>query len=168
MRQAQGRTFAEHCSLIVLYINGLQSLADTKRARVVFEPDPSLDALYIDGALLGQVVHNLVENAIQHSRGHTGIIHVAFHEDVKLSGYLLSVADNGRGIQRRDQGRVFERFYRADSSPDVHPEGTGLGLYLVKMVIEDLLGGRVWCTSTPGKGATFYAFIPKDAVHKLQ
>lgn len=155
-------------ALITSYIEGLKPLAVAKEVTVTFNPDESLGALCIDAALFGQVIHNFIENAIQHSPVRVGAVHVVFRRDAMRKGYVLSVADNGRGILKADKTHVFERFYRADSSSDVHPEGTGLGLYLVKLVIEDVLGGTVWCTSVVGRGAIFYAFVPKEAVHTLQ
>jgi PAS domain S-box-containing protein len=152
--------------LIATYVEGLRPIAETKGVRVTFEPN-ELAQLYIDASIFGQVVHNLLENAIHYSPQKEGLIHVTFDYDGKWDGYLLSVKDNGIGIKKSDQALVFERFYRAESSPSIDPNGTGLGLYLVKLVIVDLLGGRVWCKSAVGKGTTFYAFIPKDMVHTV-
>jgi len=63
---------------------------------------------------------------------------------------------------REAQGRLFEKFYRADNVTSMETEGTGLGLYLVRLIMEQL-GGRVWCESVEGEGATFAFTLPLHA-----
>ena len=78
-------------------------------------------------------------------------------------GVRISVADNGPGLSEEDQKRIFERFYRADSSRvRVDGEGSGLGLSIVDAVMQ-AHGGSVTVTSEIGKGATFILYFPQRA-----
>jgi signal transduction histidine kinase len=69
------------------------------------------------------------------------------------------VADSGVGIPRAAQARLFERFYRADNAMAMEVEGTGLGLHLVRLIVEQA-GGNVWCESEEGHGAVFSFTLP--------
>jgi signal transduction histidine kinase len=70
-----------------------------------------------------------------------------------------SVHDNGIGIPEAARQRLFEKFYRADNARSVDTEGTGLGLYLVRLIVERS-HGRIWCESEEGVGATFHFTLP--------
>ena len=105
---------------------------------------------------LRQAIANLVSNAIKYTP-EEGRVEVSFQVDGERLG--LSVRDNGYGISPERQARVFERFYRAREPGTDHIGGTGLGLSLVKTVIERH-GGQVWFTSAPGVGSTFGFWLP--------
>ena len=70
-----------------------------------------------------------------------------------------SIHDTGIGVPDHSQGRLFEKFYRAENALAIETEGTGLGLYLARLIMEQL-GGRVWCESAEGCGATFTLTMP--------
>src|SRR5207302_10702048 len=70
-----------------------------------------------------------------------------------------TITDSGIGIPTTAMGRLFEKFYRADNVHTVETEGTGLGLYLVRLIIERLAGG-VWCESEEGRGSAFMFTLP--------
>jgi two-component system OmpR family sensor kinase len=118
--------------------------------------------LYIlgDKNRIHQVVANLLANARTHTPAGTKIeVSIAQSED----GVRISVADNGPGLSEEDQKRIFERFYRADSSRvRVDGEGSGLGLSIVDAVMQ-AHGGSVTVTSEIGKGATFILYFPQRA-----
>jgi signal transduction histidine kinase len=75
--------------------------------------------------------------------------------------------DTGVGIEEKDLGHVFDRFYRVSDSKN-KIEGTGLGLNLVKKIVEDIHQGRVFVTSNPGSGSTFGFELPLMTRHDLQ
>jgi len=69
------------------------------------------------------------------------------------------IKDTGIGIPKGDLGKLFEKFYRARNASAVETEGTGLGLYLVRLILEQF-GGKVWCESEEGMGSTFVFTLP--------
>ena len=70
-----------------------------------------------------------------------------------------TITDSGIGIPKGAVARLFEKFYRADNAHTVETEGTGLGLYLVRLIVEKL-DGQVWCESQEGRGSTFILTLP--------
>jgi two-component system sensor histidine kinase SenX3 len=101
-------------------------------------------------------VANLLDNAVKYS-GHNSSVEVV----VRMADAMveISVVDQGVGIPARDQGRIFERFYRADRASESHTRGTGLGLAIVRHVVSNHQGTvRVW--SREGEGSTFTMCLP--------
>jgi signal transduction histidine kinase len=102
------------------------------------------------------LIRNLVENAIQYTRP-GGTVDISVRSDADEA--VLTVRDTGVGIPSRDQGRIFERFYRVDRARSRETGGTGLGLSIVKHVVENH-GGSVSVESTLGEGSTFTVRLP--------
>jgi two-component system OmpR family sensor kinase len=113
-----------------------------------------------DNDRIHQVVANLLANSRTHTPSGTTIdVSVAQSED----GVRIRIADNGPGLSKQDQERIFERFYRADSSRVRQDgEGTGLGLSIVDAVMR-AHAGQVSVESEPGEGATFTLFFPLNS-----
>lgn len=108
-----------------------------------------------DSVKLNQILTNLLSNAFKFTR--TGSISFGYRLE---DGYLeFFVSDTGIGIQQDQFNKIFERFYQIESSATRAYEGTGLGLSISKAYIE-LLGGRIWLSSQPGKGSVFYFTLP--------
>jgi two-component system sensor histidine kinase VicK len=76
---------------------------------------------------------------------------------------LITVHDDGIGIPTDTQARIFEKLFRADNAIKTNTEGTGLGLYVAKMIME-ASGGKIWFTSSEAKGTTFYVAIPENGM----
>lgn len=107
-------------------------------------------------ARLEQVLNNLLENAIKYSpKG--GTIEVALA--VEIGEAVVSVSDPGVGIPPDQLGRLFDRFFRARNISAASYGGLGLGLYIVRDIV-DHHGGRVWVESEPGVGSTFFVALP--------
>lgn len=120
------------------------------------EVESDLPSLVADELRLGQVLNNLVDNALKYShRGGSVLISVRRKGDA----VMLSVQDNGPGISRQDLPRIFDRFYRVDKGRGRDAGGTGLGLSIVKN-IATLHGGEVFAESMPGEGTTIRVCIP--------
>jgi len=129
-------------------------LTGIHEVRVDFPPD--FPPVLGDPEKIEEVLMNLIENAMKFSpRG--GIITIKG----ETSGNELSVtiADEGIGIPLRDQERIFERFYKAEDSLANPIQGTGLGLYICKSIIE-AHEGRIWVESETGKGSRFTFSLP--------
>lgn len=121
--------------------------------------DDSRKKVLADRERIGQVLTNLISNAIKYSPHSKKIV---ITSKATLGEVLVSVRDSGVGIPKAKQEKVFERFYRV-SGPDgnTYP-GLGLGLYISSEIIKRH-GGRIWVTSTPGKGSTFIFSLPVKA-----
>ncbi|MEY4969424.1 MAG: hypothetical protein RLZZ261_1195 [Bacteroidota bacterium] len=130
---------------------------------VVRDYDPDEDCVVLaDPERMDQVVLNLISNAIKYSRDEPGgFVRVAI-EDAGDKSYIVHVQDNGIGIPKEDQGRVFERFFRADRSRTRTKKigGTGLGLAIVKHIVE-AHGHAVKVNSAAGEGTTFSFTVSK-------
>jgi two-component system phosphate regulon sensor histidine kinase PhoR len=132
--------------------------AQERSIRISAEADPSL-SVEGDKRRLSQVVHNLVDNAIKFSpEGAT----VTLRGEREPGGASLSVSDEGPGIPRSEQDKIFQRFYQIDRSRSKSRPGTGLGLAIVKHIVH-LHGGTVEVESEIGRGSVFRVKLPDRA-----
>jgi signal transduction histidine kinase len=120
------------------------------------DPDVQIIA---DPEQLGRIIHNIVSNSVKYMRADVpsriGIVIKDVGDFVQIE-----IADNGKGIATRDLPYVFDRFYRADTSRNSAAGGSGIGLSIVKKIIEDH-GGKIWVTSKENEGTTMYFVIRK-------
>lgn len=118
----------------------------------------NLPTLTTDVLLFKEVLSNLISNAIKYtaSDGHVTV-------SIKNRRYdmLFTITDTGMGIPRYSQEQIFTKFFRAHNVVKQETSGTGLGLYLVKGLVE-ALGGKIWFESTEGKGTSFYVTLNKS------
>jgi signal transduction histidine kinase len=129
--------------------------AEQKGITIEVAPDRDAETLHADPTALYQVLSNLVENAVRHTtRGSVTV----FTRRVD-GGTWLGVRDTGEGIAREHLSRIFERFYRVDPARSREAGGTGLGLAVVRHLVE-AHGGTVRAESTVGAGTTMSAFFP--------
>lgn len=108
---------------------------------------------------IAQVLRNLLSNALRHTPAGGSIRVTAQPSPQSGKDILVSVADTGQGIPAQDLPYIFERFYRVDRSRTRSTGGAGIGLTIVKQLVE-AHGGRVWVESTPGKGSAFFFTLP--------
>lgn len=141
----------------------VESVLDTYRFQieqqgVVLEEavEPDLPPVQGDPEALTQALLNLVNNAIKYSRDEK-YVRVEARRDGET--VRLSVRDRGIGIAKPEQKKIFEKFYRAEDSLVHETKGSGLGLSLVKHIME-AHGGRVEVDSSPGRGSTFTLVLP--------
>ncbi|MBN1643014.1 MAG: GAF domain-containing protein [Anaerolineae bacterium] len=128
----------------------------------------SLDPIYVDPESFQQVIDNLLNNACKSSTAGT-TIHVRAAQESDESGRALlhvAVTDTGGGIAPEDHTRVFERFYRADDALIAGLGETGVGLAIVKALVE-MHQGRVWIESEMGRGTTFHFTLPYGLQHSM-
>jgi signal transduction histidine kinase len=117
---------------------------------------PEFPPVWGDPERLREVLSNLVSNAVKYSP-EGGAVWVGGRVDG--AGVTVYVADQGIGIPAEEQDRIFDRFHRVETGLRRSTEGTGLGLYLVKAIIE-AHGGQVWVESAPGRGSIFMFTLP--------
>lgn len=128
----------------------------TDKHKFVLDFPSDFPVVQADEARIRQVLDNLVNNAIKYSP-EGGTITIGGQVDSKY--VTIYVRDEGVGISQQDQERVFERFYRVDGALSRSTQGTGLGLYLSKAIVE-AHGGSLHVKSKPGAGSTFYFTLP--------
>lgn len=123
---------------------------------IVIEADLDLPLVNADEKKIDEVMVNLIDNAVKYSPAGGAVrVNMRRVED----GVEVSVEDSGIGIAPEDATKLFERFQRIASPETRDIGGTGLGLYIVKNLIE-AHGGRIFVTSAPGVGSTFTFFLP--------
>ena len=140
-------------------VHDAQSIAPKRNVKMEVFDGPGTPEVLGDEARLRQVLGNLVANAVQHTPENAGItVRVGTEGD----NAVLEVCDEGPGMSQEDARRVFERFYRADSSRTRASGGTGLGLSIVDSLVY-AHGGTVKVTTAPGRGCRFTVNLPRIA-----
>jgi len=138
-------------------IDSYKKEAKREGVKVEFKkPKKKLPEVVIDVEKMQLVIDNLVKNAIRYTlSGGKVIISLKYLKKT----IEFSVKDTGAGIPKQQQNRVFTKFFRGSNIMRMETEGTGLGLYITKNIIE-AHRGRIWFESEQGKGSTFYFTIP--------
>ena len=134
----------------------LQTLASDSGTTLLLESFPPR-ALLADRFALNQCLRSLIANALRYAAG--GTVRLGGRADG--SQIILSVADDGPGIASEHLPRIFERFYCVDKARSRDQGGSGLGLSIVRNLVE-IQGGRTWAESVVGRGSTFYLAFPVD------
>ena len=119
--------------------------------------DPST-RIIADPEQLKKVIDNIVGNSIKYMDKPKGVINIRILDEV--DSVRVEIEDNGKGIAAKDLGKIFERFYRTDASRNSSTGGSGIGLSIVKKIIEDH-GGYIWATSKDGEGTCLHFVIRK-------
>mgnify|MGYP000627177098 FL=1 len=119
------------------------------------EPDTRIIA---DPEQLKKVINNIIGNSIKYMDKEKGVIDIRLLDEV--DSIRVEIEDNGKGIAAKDLGNIFERFYRTDASRNSMKGGSGIGLSIVKKIIEDH-GGYIWATSKESIGTVMYFVIRK-------
>lgn len=131
-----------------------------KKCQVTFDrPIRPLPPIKLDAMLIKQAVNNLVNNAVRYSKPGESRVQLTLQQPPGTEDYMLTVSDNGIGIPKDQQDRIFERFFRAENAQRAESGGSGLGLYITKMVVESA-GGRIWFDSQENVGTDFHITLP--------
>lgn len=137
-------------------VAALAETAARKGIRIELQAPVELPSIRSDGAAVRQVLENLATNAIKYSPAGAG---VEIGARPAAEGVELFVRDHGPGMSADDLGRLFEKYARGSAQPTGGEQSTGLGLWIVRRLVEGL-GGKVRCESAPGQGAYFVVWLP--------
>ena len=111
-----------------------------------------------DPEQMKRVINNIISNSVKYMDKEKGVIDIRILDEV--DSVRIEIEDNGRGIAAKDLPKIFERFYRTDTSRNSSKGGSGIGLSIVKKIIEDH-GGYIWATSKEGEGTCMHFVIRK-------
>jgi PAS domain S-box-containing protein len=132
---------------------------EIKKKKIKFEfrkPKGPLPKIKLDTEKIRLAIDNLIDNAIRYTPDFGKVTVSLEHKEEEIR---FSVKDNGLGIPKEQQARVFTKFFRGVNVMRIATEGTGLGLFITKNIIE-AHGGKIWFESEENKGTTFYFVIP--------
>lgn len=137
----------------------VKNSADKKRINILWQGE-TLPHIYGDRDKFKQMLINLVDNSIKYSDEETEVV---ISTEFKDRNCIVSIKDNGHGIEKDHLDRLFERFYRVDKARSREQGGTGLGLAIVKHIVMSFKG-TIQVESTPGKGSNFIVKIPVNNI----
>lgn len=115
-----------------------------------------------DQRIFHAIIQNIIANAIEYTPPGGTISICAKKEEERI---IISVTDSGIGIPKKDQPKIFSKLFRAHNTRTTYPNGNGLGLYLVKLLVDES-GGDIWFTSEEGTGTTFFVSFPSTGMRK--
>jgi signal transduction histidine kinase len=141
-------------------VKELLPIASAHSVVLEYEKPKNLPQVYADQDKVQMVVQNLIDNAIKYSKKEGGSIKISVEEDRKNNKMIkTTVKDNGIGIPEMFKSQVFGKFFRGDNLIKQRVEGTGLGLFIAKGIV-NLSGGEIDFESKEGQGSTFWFTLP--------
>ncbi len=146
-------------------INELKPKLEEKHLILEKKYAEDVPEIFADPKLLRIIFQNLLSNSIKYTPPKGGKI--SFTIERSGAKILITVSDNGYGIPKHQQKEIFNKFFRADNAREIDPDGTGLGLYVVKAIVKEA-NGKIWLKSEENKGATFFVSIPIKGMKKRE
>ncbi len=143
-------------NLINLIIKEFEPFTKASNIEIFFEKEERLPEVLADQSKIGLVIENFLDNAIRYIKG-KGEVKIRLKK--KISEIYFEIEDNGVGIPEEDQRYIFQKFFRAGNVLKYQTQGTGLGLYISKYII-DKSGGKIGFKSQEKKGSTFWFTLP--------
>jgi signal transduction histidine kinase len=137
-------------------IKEFEPFAKASNCEIEFSFEENLPKIYGDRYQIRQVIENLLDNAIRYTKG-KGKVKIRIKKEKKF--VCFEIEDNGVGIPKEDQKFIFQKFFRASNVLKYKTQGTGLGLYISKAIIERS-GGKIGFKSKEGVGSTFWFKLP--------
>jgi signal transduction histidine kinase len=149
------------CKLAENVIDEQRPQIDMRKIRFSFSCDKNVSFMQADPKLLRMVMQNILSNAVKYTP-EKGRVELNVSVDNDKQDLQIKISDTGYGIPKNQQDKIFTKLFRADNVRDKDTDGTGLGLYIVKSIVENS-GGKVWFESAGGvgnKGTTFFVTLP--------
>jgi signal transduction histidine kinase len=138
-------------------LDGFRLAASGKNIDLIFEEKITDGKIFGNESKIKRMFSNLISNAIKYSKPRGQVFVIAENAG---ENYLFTIADKGIGIPAEEQRQIFNGFYRASNARKIEADGTGLGLYYAKQIV-DLCGGKIWLESIENGGTKFYITIRK-------
>lgn len=148
--------------LLDTVVQNLHAEIKDKRHHISIDVSEDLPKVNLDPQLIGQVYANFLTNAITYTQKEGHISIKVWQKDSKI---ISRISDNGYGIPQAYQSKLFQKFFRAPNATGLETDGSGLGLYLIKAIL-DSTGGRIWYSSKEGRGSTFWFSLPAGGMRK--
>jgi len=143
-------------SIIEEVLANLKIKADKKGVSLIYTRDDDLPEINIDSEKIYIVLENLIENAIKYTQSGG---EVSIGARIVKDSMEIKISDNGMGIPDSEKNNLFKRFFRGSNAKKKHTNGSGLGLYIAKNIIEKH-NGRIWLESVLNEGTTFFIRLP--------
>jgi signal transduction histidine kinase len=151
-----------------IILKELNPQIEAKKIKVSKEYQSGLPELNADYKLIYIILQNLLSNAVVYTPvGGTVMLRIGLDNKVASQAFLITVADTGIGIPEAQKNKIFGKMFRADNAIEMSADGTGLGLYIVKSIL-DQTGGTVWFSSggelSKNLGTSFYITLPLEGM----
>lgn len=140
-------------------LNELKPQIQAKNIVVEENYDKAMPPVYADFSLVKVILQNLITNSIKYTP-QGGKVQIEIAPKANKT-FIITVGDTGIGIPKEQQPKIFTKLFRADNARETDPDGTGLGLYIIKSII-DQTSGKIWFESEEGKGTRFYISAPTE------
>jgi signal transduction histidine kinase len=139
-------------------IHGFRKEIKKKNIKLIFGAEKNLPVINLDKERIKSVIRILMENAITYTSPLKGMISIVIKKHKKNLFFIIN--DNGIGIEKEDQPYIFSKFFRTHKAYQTETEGTGVGLFLAKSIIERCYGKLGVESDGEGKGSTFWFSLP--------
>jgi len=147
---------ADFRAILKSVLESYKEKIEEKKLKIELKAEKELPKIKVDEEKIKIVIDNLLGNAIKYSPAGSQIV-ISLSSNEKEMRF--SVKDSGIGIPKSEQEKIFKKFFRASNAKEMATEGTGLGLFITKNIVE-AHGGKIWFESEEGKGTTFYFALP--------
>jgi two-component system, OmpR family, phosphate regulon sensor histidine kinase PhoR len=137
-------------------ISGVSLLLNTKQGEIISNYSASHSMVIADKSHLTNVFFNLIDNSVKYTYG---IPHIKITTENQKENIVITITDNGIGINQEHLKKIFSKFYRIPTGNIHNVKGFGIGLYYVKCILK-MHKGKIIAQSEPGKGTTFYLYLP--------